>query len=706
MPQYNIPMPTWAAFANTLIDRLRRHHGVPSAIEERNHEPSELDQLFDLFDSSDGTAERFASAVETPSCYIPARQLLSAIRIAAAYGSAEAELASHQCGALTVIRNIALEDLTTIKDTLHGIFPKKQWEIIAPDVVDGALAKTAQERFNRIIADSLDRIEPVLVLQTDGVTIPKNLVTLGPPILPLASITGDVLAVYIQAGHLCDQISNLRDLRAALPNDQALTALSTTDACAALRAPTLHKALQNLGEMTKRDVNSSGPRLEDITGDSPALRAARRIVDDLLLWRQGKAGWHEISRSILFYGPPGTGKSWLAQAMGNSAGINVVMANFGGWQSAGHLGDMLREMKLSFADARKRAPCLLIIDEIDAVGSRVDPDRHASNYRAQVITTFLAELDAISRKEGVIVVGTCNSIERMDPAVLRAGRMDVKVKVPMPDAEAILAILRHHLLEDIADHELQDLARLAVGRSAAELDAAIRAARSDARHSRKMLNVAMLHDQMNIAPDSENLDRLWRIAVHEAGHAIMCAALQVGSVDAMWIDENGGKVSGQTNRHQSLLSDIEAEIAVSLGGRAAERLVLGDVSAGAGGPETSDLATATAYAIKIETTYGLGYEGLVWHAMPDQVHQSTPAIRDRVRQRLMRAEDKAFKILTKHRDTLEKLARELLQKRSMRTAEIEPWLREVVSSANAPSAELPLRGASREKASPAEIASQ
>lgn len=676
MPHSNTEIPTWAAYVDTLIGRLRQHHGVSaSSVSGGGHtdvEPSELDELFAKFESGKG-AERFATSVDVPSRYIPARQLLTAIRLAASFDSDEVELQSRQCGALTVLRDIPIEDLTTLREVIKGCFPRSGWQILVPDVTDGALAKNAQDRFTRAISESLDRIEPVLILQTDGVVLPKNLMILTPPILRLAPINRNVLTAFIEAGHLSDQIGNLKNLRAALPNDASLAELGTADACAALRAPNLQTALLGLGEMTKRNTQS-GPRLEDMTGDSPALMAARRIVADLVLWRQGKAGWHEISRSLLLFGPPGTGKTWLARAMGNSAGINTVTGGFGAWQAAGHLGEMLRDMRASFAEARRRAPCLLIIDEIDAVGSRSDADRHASNYRTQVISTFLAELDTIARDEGVIVVGTCNHVDRMDPAILRAGRMDIKIKVPLPDADAILSILRHHLSEDIADAELCTLAPLAVGHSAASLDAAIRAARSDARHSRKMLNISMLLNQLNIDPAGENAALLWRIAVHEAGHAIMGAALQLGRIDSMQITDDGGSILREGTSHQSLLADIEAEMAYSLAGRAAEHLIFGEVSAGAGGPDTSDLAKATRYALDIETTYGLGHEGLIWHAKPNDALLTTPGIRDRVRQRLVRAEQQASNILTLHRAVLEALAQALLQKRSMRAAEIELFL--------------------------------
>jgi len=258
-------------------------------------------------------------------------------------------------------------------------------------------------------------------------------------------------------------------------------------------------------------------------------------------------------------------------------------------------------MRASFAEARRKAPSLLIIDEIDAVGSRNTVDQHSS-YRAQVINAFVAELDATSREKGVILVGTTNHPGQMDPAVMRAGRIDMKMSIPLPDSKTLLAILRHHLREDIREEELCALAPHLVGKSAADLDAAIRAARSDARHSRKMLDIAMLQDQLNIDPAAENIDRMWRIAVHEAGHAVMSAALNLGTITSMQISDGGGRVYREAVLHESLLSDIENEIAFALGGRAAERLIHGEVSAGSGGPDTSDLAIAKDYAIRIETT--------------------------------------------------------------------------------------------------------
>lgn len=684
MPTSNFSQPVWADLAFAAVETLRRHHGMPAhcgSDTARKMEPlSELDELFARFD--DGKeGEVLAKSSSLPSRYIPARQLLTTIRLAATISGSGTYAQSRLCGALTVISDIESKDMRCVKDVLALAFPHEDWQIVSPDIVDGSVVKNAQDRFEIAIADHIDRIEPVLILQANGVLLPRHFVATGPQILPFVAISRDILMIYMLAGHLCDQIADPDALFAALPKDADLARLGTLDICATLRAPTPTQAVARLDAMIRKDASSSGSRLEDFAGDSPAIHAARRIVDDLLMWKSGKARWDEISHSLLLYGPPGTGKTYLARAMANSAGISAIHSNFADWQAKGHLGDMLAGMKHSFAEARRLAPCVLVIDEIDAVGSRSDGDRHASNYRGQVINAFLGEMDSIAQKEGVVVIGTCNHFERMDPALIRAGRMDIKIKVPLPDADALLGILRHHLSEDIDDGELQVLSHVAVGRSAADIDAAIRAARSDARRARKLLSIKMLHKQMGIETSGADGPVLWRIALHEAGHAVAGAALGLGATQSIVITQNGGQIQRRHTPTESLLSDIEAAITYSLAGRAAEKLVLGEVSAGAGGAEASDLALATRAAVQLETTLGLGFEGLVWNAASDAKHLQTPAIHNRVRQRLVRAEQRAVTLLAQHRDILEGLARDLVEKRTMQESDIHHWLQEISDSA-------------------------
>lgn len=165
--------------------------------------------------------------------------------------------------------------------------------------------------------------------------------------------------------------------------------------------------------------------LDDLSlEDGPVRDAATRLVADMAGWRAGRVAWSEMTRSLLIHGAPGTGKTWLARAIAGSAGLPLIAASLGDWQSAGHLGDLLREMRATFARARAAAPCVLFLDELDAAGSRGSDDRHASTYRAQVIAGLLEQLDGVLGLEGVLVLAATNDPGAIDAALRRPGRLD------------------------------------------------------------------------------------------------------------------------------------------------------------------------------------------------------------------------------------------------------------------------------------------
>lgn len=575
----------------------------------QNVSPEEHDAIAEAGGDPAATA---ANGASQPRIRLPAGKLIPLLRLVATIGAVEDRDSMLAPGAITVIAGVPDDMLDQLKKLLTNILPAN-WSVatslkygtqsqdclitLNPDVSDGKISRYAQIAFERDLVVAIDRQAPLLVL------LPVAAAAAAPTVLanPLVSrkafalLDTEILIMVLRATHSATGRIDEAAVRTALPHDAVLAELDTLALTLAMRAPVAKAVAEQITAMTAGPQRSAadGPWLEDIHGDTPALRAARQIVRDLRMWKKGEVAWQDLIRTLLLYGPPGTGKSWIARAMGNSAGFAVVTGTFGEWQAGGHLGDMLREMRRTFREARSKAPTVLIIDEIDAVGSRDDHDQHNRSYRTQVINAFLAEMDAIAREEGVIVIGTCNHPQFIDPAVLRAGRFDMKVALPLPDADALYGVFRH-CLPDWREADLRDLAARAVGCSAADVDAAIRQTRATARGQKRDMNLDDLRQVFRLTHDPA-IDR--RVALHECGHAIICAALDLGPVKRVFLDrDGGGGTLFEASAKHGLLADMQDRLVQMLAGRAAERLVLGDVSAGAGGGQDSDLAQATMIA--------------------------------------------------------------------------------------------------------------
>lgn len=574
---------------------------------------------------------------------------------------------------------------------------------------DTALGKGAQARFSASVRKALDQAQPVVVLISSPADLEPSLRAALPAPLPLAPVTPEIVRDVIASafpedlpvdgeesqgsGRTSDAPSEVAGIepetaenrkeaaeteamRAGhdavasaalcadlfLPDAAALSRLSDDDVLVALRVGAAAEAAAALRARVRSRAAAAAATLDHIAGYGEAETAARRLVADLGRWARGEVPWRDMTRSLLLEGEPGTGKTFLARAIGASAGVPFHASSLAEWQAAGHLGDTLRAMQAAFAAARTQVPAILFIDEIDSLGARGGRDTHGSSYRAQVINAFLAEVDGVRDMEGVVLIGATNDAAAIDPAIVRPGRFDRTVRVPRPGPAAVRTILAHHLRDDIPADDLEHIAPLASGLSAAAIDAAIREARSRAREAARPFAVADLEAvlQPALGPSAE---RAWRIAVHEAGHLIVALRLTDAVPRRITATPHGGSVEFDWPAPPATRAEIEARLAVHLAGRAAEEVILGEPSAGAGGDDASDLARATDLALRLETQFALGSSGLLYRTDPAAAVRADPKLAATVAAHLEGALARAKAILRNESSAVRRIATELTAQR-------------------------------------------
>lgn len=485
--------------------------------------------------------------------------------------------------------------------------------------------------------------------------------------LTLEKLNADILLFALSITHSATGRIDEESVRALLPNDDLLEALEPGHLAMACRAPTAQKVAERIALLTTKATPAGkkkrlGRDAAVIDGNTPAHQAARNIVEDLAAWQVGDLDWSEMPQSLLIHGDPGTGKTYLARQIADAAGVDLVEGSFADWQAAGHLGHMLAAMTQCFDDATAQAPCILFVDEIDAAGSRFDGDPHGMSYRVQVVNGFLQQIDRLARTPGVILIGACNQMGRLDPAITRPGRFDQIVRMPLPSLADIKRILAKVLVDKMTESEIDTLARAAVGKTPADLDAALRAATADARRQKLPMSADLL--RLHLGIDQPNAERLRRIAIHEAGHAIAAELLAPTSVVKLSLSDRNGVTERRSTFTELTVDEIETELMILMSGRAAERLVLGTVSGGAGGDKESDLAQSTALILQMDRELGLGHNGDGWLG-PADMHRLTEAEKQRVRAKLEQVRNRAATLLTPHTNRLQKVAAALIDRREL-----------------------------------------
>ncbi|QQR34757.1 AAA family ATPase [Devosia oryziradicis] len=459
--------------------------------------------------------------------------------------------------------------------------------------------------------------------------------------------------------------------------DQTIAALDFDEIASAIRSGSSAKAcVDRLRAAAAKKVHHDksiidAPRLEDLHGYGKAKEWCEDLVADLEAWRRGEIPFTAISANVVLAGVPGVGKTTLMKSLARSAGVPLISTSVSAWfaNSPGYLDSIIKQIDSVFAEARDAAPAILFLDEIDAVPNRATLSSRGADWWLPVITHLLTTLDgAISgATENVMVIAATNHPERLDSALTRSGRLSRIINIPRPDADALAGIFRQHLGADLPGEDLSQAAAMAMGATGADVVELVKNARRRARAAQRPMVLADL--MAAVAPDeTRSTDLLRRIAVHEAGHAVIAHANGMGRILGISIvqsGDTGGFAHIDNDGRLPTKQDVEKLVMQRLGGRAAEEVLLGLVGTGSGGSKDSDLAVATRQVALMHLGLGMG-DSLVYRADEsgvDSILSFDARMTALVEEDLQRLYADAMALARRHVDLIEAVADDLQVRR-------------------------------------------
>ena len=440
--------------------------------------------------------------------------------------------------------------------------------------------------------------------------------------------------------------------------------------------------------------SSQGIRFSDVAGEDEAKENLQEIVDYLHNPQKYTEAGASMPKGILLVGPPGTGKTMLAKAVAGES--NVPFFSISGSEFVEmFVGMGASKVRDLFKQAKEKAPCIVFIDEIDAIGQKRSGGNMGGNdEREQTLNQLLTEMDGFEGNTGVIILAATNRPESLDPALTRPGRFDRRVPVELPDLAGREAILKVHAkkIKTAEDVNFHTIARMAAGASGAELanivnEAALRAV----RNGRVIVTEADLEESIEvvIAVLSDQEKRV--VAYHEIGHALV-AALQTHSapVQKITIIPRTSGALGYTmqvdtgDKYLMSKQEIENKIATLTGGRAAEEVAFGEITTGA----SNDIEQATKLARAMIARYGMSdeFDMVAMETVTNQylggdtslacASDTQKRIDEKVVELVKAQHEKARKLLTDNRAKLDKLAQYLYEKETITGEEFMHILKE------------------------------
>jgi cell division protease FtsH len=446
--------------------------------------------------------------------------------------------------------------------------------------------------------------------------------------------------------------------------------------------------IMSIGRSKAKTFSSDRPSttFEDVAGYAGVKQEISEVVDFLKTPARFKEIGAKIPKGVLLVGPPGTGKTLLARAVAGEAGVPFMSVSGSDFMEM-FVGVGASRVRDLFQTARKQAPAIVFVDEIDSIGRKRGAGLGGGHdEREQTLNQMLSEMDGFDTSEGVVMIAATNRPDILDPALLRPGRFDRQIVVPLPDLEERLPILQVHCKGKRMsnDVDLSVVARGTPGMSGADLanlvnEAALHAVRrgspdiamEDFESARDRVLLGQRRESM-VLSDAEKE----RIAYHEGGHAVLAYVLEHADPVHKVTILPTGMALGVTHqlpmeeRHIHPRQYIEDALCVRMGGRVAELLVYGDLSTGA----ANDLVGNTELARKMVREWGMseaigpmawGSQGQVFLG-EDLMHtrdysEDTSKIIDDEVERILRAEEeRAMEVLSKHRGGLNAIARALL----------------------------------------------